>query len=79
MRSGLGRRVFWYVVMNVWRSIVALSSQAVRSWKQYVLTKTSVPTSQATQSRNSEDYNFESSYSAFSMHCITITKQLNTR
>jgi hypothetical protein len=38
MRSGLGHRVVWYMVLNVLRSIPGLSSQAVRRSRQYVCT-----------------------------------------
>ena len=64
-----------------WRSILGLSSQAVKRQRQYVRTETLVPTNQATWSHNPEDYNFESQYSAFSMQCLTtvfIINQPNT-
>jgi hypothetical protein len=73
MQSGLGHHVVWF-----WRRIPGLSSQVVRRWRRYVLTETSVPTSQTTHSHNSEDCNYESQHSAFSLHCMTNTKQLNT-
>jgi hypothetical protein len=60
MQSGLGHHVVWYVVINVLEEHCGLSSQAVGRWRHYVLTKTSVPTSQTTQSHISEDNNFES-------------------
>jgi len=70
-------RTLYSLVMNV----LCPSSQAVKRWNQYALTKTSVPTSQITRSHNLEIYNFESKYSALSMHFITtvfITNELST-
>lgn len=63
------------------RSILGLSSRAFKRWWQYVLTESSVPKIQTTQSHKPEGCNFESWYSAFFMHCVTIvfiTNQLNT-
>jgi hypothetical protein len=60
VRSWLGHYVVWYMVMNVWRSNVGLSLQAVRRWRQHILTETSVPTSWTTGFHNPEDFNFES-------------------
>ena len=59
MGPGLGHPIIWYICL-CWRSIVGLSSQASKRWRQYVLTETFVPTSQFTQSSNLKQYNFES-------------------
>jgi hypothetical protein len=59
MWSRLGHRVVWQMVMNDFEEHT-VSLFKVGRWRQYVLTETSVPTSQTTQSHNSEDYSFES-------------------
>jgi hypothetical protein len=58
MQSGLGHRVVWYMLMNVLEELSGPVLKAVGRWRQYVLTETSVPTSQTTLSHNLEDYNF---------------------
>jgi hypothetical protein len=79
MQSELGHYVVSYMVMSVLEEhsgflfIASGKMEAV-----YALIETSVPTSRSTQSHNLEDGDFESQYSAFSVHCITITSQLNT-
>jgi hypothetical protein len=50
---------------------LVVSSQTIRRWAQYVLSETPLPTSQITRSHNPKDYNVESYYPVFSMHCIT--------
>jgi hypothetical protein len=60
MQSGLGHRVVRYMVTNVFEEH---SGSLHRQWEDrgsYVLTETSVPTNQITQSHNSEYCNFES-------------------
>jgi hypothetical protein len=57
MRSGIGHCVVWYEVVDVLEQHFG----------------SVLPTSQTTQSHNLEDYNFESYYSAFSVHCSSIT------
>jgi hypothetical protein len=54
--SGLGHRAVWYMVAVFAKSILDVSSQAVRRWTQYVLTQISVIT---TWPHNPENYNFE--------------------
>ena len=66
LRSVLGHRVVWYMVMNVleekaWVCLYRLSEDGCSiSWPQ-----TSVPTNHIMWSHNTEDYNFESWYSVF--------------
>jgi hypothetical protein len=54
------------------------SSHVVRRWRQYVVTEASVLTSQTTQSLNSENNNFESYHSVFSMHYNLVIDAIQT-
>jgi hypothetical protein len=61
MRYGLGHRIVWYMIMNVYKEHSVFGSlQVVPRWRQSVLTKTSAPTNQITLFYNLENYDFES-------------------
>jgi hypothetical protein len=70
---------FWartaYVLVHTYKSsggIFWLSSQAIGRYRQYALTKTSVPTNVITLSYNFKTKHFNLNILLFSMHCIPI-------
>jgi hypothetical protein len=74
MRSRLGHRIVWYMVMNVleehFRSIHVFSGRQ-RMEVVYPDVKSSVPTYRITSSHNPKYYIFELLYLAFSVYNIT--------